>query len=109
MKQKIITLKEFFERFNKYKQRHKKLTFIYCKTREQAEILFRAFDKLGHTWLGINGIDTGKSYLETDDDQWYYFNTRNCFGNNGTVADVFTAQWYGTVYDFEDVILEEEL
>lgn len=88
----IITLKEFFE--------SDETLAIHCDTEEKANMLLRAFDKMGKTWTG------GKCYLE--DNNWLYYKERTCYTNDGMCCNKkFYLDNDCKVYEFEDVILED--
>lgn len=86
-----ITLKEFFKA---------KKVAIYCKTEEQADNLCMAFDRLGKKW------SNGESYAL---ENCFSCIDETCYCNNGTWCDKTSLEnnnW--KVYDFEDVIFEED-
>lgn len=89
---KKITLSEFFES-------NKKLA-IHCDTEEKANLLLKAFDKMGKRWR------SNQSYLE--ENNWRGFKEETCYENDGTYC--CKGFYPGTsyiVYEFEEVILED--
>ena len=60
-----MTLGEFFK--------SEKRTAIHCKTKEQSEILLKAFDEMGITWRG------GKSCLK--ESNWEVYSAETCYDN----------------------------
>lgn len=90
MKNKKITLKEFFN--------SDKNLVIHCDTEEKANILLKAFDKLGKKWCA------GAFYTEKTN--WDEYKEKTCYSNEGTFC---YKDWFlglGTkVYEFEDVEL----
>lgn len=62
---KKMTLEEFFG--------SKKRLAIHCKTKEQSEILLKAFHEMGKTWRN------GDSYLK--DNNWEIYSAETCYGN----------------------------
>ena len=87
-----ITLEEFWK-----SEEH---LAIHCNTKEKAEKLLKAFDKLGKRWRN------GDSYLEKN--YWKYEKRNTCYNNNNGYCSI---GWYKTysykVYEFENVIFEE--
>lgn len=75
-----MTLEKFFK--------SKKRMAIHCKTKEQSEILLKAFDKMGKTWRG------GDSYLKVNN--WRVYEKETCYSNNG-------------FFGFKDFYLEEKI
>ena len=90
MKNKKITLKEFFE--------SDETLAIHCNTEERANILLKAFDKMGKTWTG------GDSYL--DKNLWGGYKEETCYENDGTYCgkEFYLDNGY-KVYEFEEVEL----
>ena len=90
MKNKKITLKEFFN--------SDKNLVIHCDTEEKANILLKAFDKMGEKWCD------GTSYLE--DNNWRYHKEETCYASDGTLSgkEFFLDNDY-KVYEFGDVEL----
>lgn len=90
MKNKKITLKEFFNADEKLG--------IHCKNEEEAKKLCEAFDKMGKKW------NSGNSYLETN---WSYFLNKTCYLNSRIICETMFCKYRKyKVYEFEDVILE---
>lgn len=87
---KKITLKEFWD--------SKAGLAIRCITEEQAKKLLKAFDKLGKKW------NSGSSYLDLT--YWNRHTYEMNYGNNGTCSS--KRAYYITIYEFGDVIFEEE-
>lgn len=90
-KKKKITLKAFFE--------SKKYLAIHCDTKEKAEKLLKAFDKLGKKWRN------GDSYLGIN---YYGLRHKNtCYSNDNRFDGI---SWYKlngyTIYEFDEVDLE---
>ena len=86
-----ITLKDFFK--------SKKALGIYCNTKKEANILLKAFDKLGKKWCN------GDSYLE--ENHWNEYKSNTCYFNDGTYSDKeLFLDSDCKVYDFEDVKIE---
>lgn len=108
-KQKIISFvkEEYFD----IKEEREKITLkefwnseenlaIHCKTKEQADNLCKAFDRLGKKWKN------GASYAL---DNCFSCIDETCYCNNRTWCDksnLIDLGW--KVYDFEDVIIEED-
>lgn len=92
-KLKKITLKEFWN--------SKKHLAIHCNTKEKAEKLLEAFDKLGKKWF------SGYSYLVIN--CWDYYKKNTCYDNMNSYTSInrYKAHDY-TIYEFEDVDLGEE-
>lgn len=82
-----ITLAEFFV------QDRQKL--INCYTKEQSEILRRAFHAMGKTW------SSGHSYL--DRDYWEETDTYRHYTNNGLTGDDPDIKGYA-MYEFNDIL-----
>lgn len=90
---KKITLEEFFA--------SDKDLAIHCDTEEKANMLLRAFDRMGRTW------DNGKSYLKENYFEEYGKDT--CYFADGWFADIdYCESNYIKIYEFEDIILPEE-
>lgn len=85
-----MTLKEFFE--------SKEKLAIHCNTKEKAKKLLKAFDKLGKVWR------SGTSYLDETCFKWYEEST--CYTNNGVYGPKNYYSTNITIYEFEDVDLE---
>lgn len=93
-KNKMITLKEFFES-------DKKLA-IHCDTEEKTRKLCKAFDKMGKEWTGSGS----KSYLK--DNYWQFYKEETCYSNKGRFCSKeFYLNKNCKVYEFEDVKIEE--
>lgn len=89
MKNKKITLKDFFES-------DKKLA-IHCDIEEKAKKLCKAFDKMGKKW------NSGNSYLETN---WSYFLDKTCYLNSRIICDTMFCKYKKyKVYEFEEIEL----
>lgn len=89
---KKITLSEFFKNDEKLA--------IHCDTEEKANLLLKAFDKMGKRWR------SNQSYLE--ENNWRGFKEETCYENDGTYC--CKGFYPGTsyiVYEFEEVILED--
>lgn len=86
-----ITLREFWN--------SKKPLAIHCDTEEKANMLLKAFDKLGKKW------SVGKSYLEQN--LWSIYNRKTCYNNGNQFGpyDFYKAAKY-KIYEFEDVDLD---
>lgn len=86
-----ITLREFWES-------NKKLA-IHCDTEEKANMLLKAFDKLGKKWFN------GELYTEVSYYSDYKFAT--CYNNRKQYCDY---DWYKendyTIYEFDEVDLD---
>lgn len=89
---KKITLSEFFK--------SGKQLAIHCDTKEKANILLKAFDKLGKKWCA------GAFYTEKTN--WDEYKEKTCYSNEGTFCYKDWLLRLGTkVYEFEEVILED--
>ena len=88
---KKITLSEFFKNDEKLA--------ILCDTEEKANLLLKAFDKMGKRWR------SNQSYLE--ENNWRGFKEKTCYENDGTYCckEFYLGTSY-IVYEFEDVILD---
>ena len=89
---KKITLSEFFKNDEKLA--------IHCDTEEKANLLLKAFDKMGKMRR------SNQSYLE--ENNWRGFKEETCYENDGTYC--CKGFYPGTsyiVYEFEEVILED--
>ena len=93
MENKKITLKDFFN--------SRKHLVIHCNTKEKAQKLCEAFDKMNKTWTD-GAFYTRHTY-------WDEYKEKTCYSNEGTYC---YKDWYlglgHKVYEFEDVILEKE-
>ena len=88
-----ITLKEFWESWKNGER-----LSIHCDTEEKANILLKAFDKMGKKLGGI------ESYLK--DNHWYMYQENTVYYNNGMYGDVNTDKSMNRiVYEFEEVDL----
>lgn len=89
---KKITLSEFFKNDEKLA--------ILCDTEEKANLLLKAFDKMGKRWR------SNQSYLE--ENNWRGFKEKTCYENDGTYCckEFYLGTSY-IVYEFEEVILED--
>lgn len=89
---KKITLSEFFKNDEKLA--------IHCDTEEKANLLLKAFDKMGKRWR------SNQSYLE--ENKWRGFKEKTCYENDGTYCckEFYLGTSY-IVYEFEEVILED--
>ena len=87
---KKITLKEFWN--------SKENLVIHCDTKEKADKLLKAFDRLGKEWR------SGTSYLVWD--CWEY-KENTCYDNtNGySSVDYYKSKKY-KIYEFDEVDLE---
>lgn len=87
-----ITLTEFWN--------SKEDLAIHCNTEEKAKQLLKAFDKMGKKW------NAGGSYLKNI--WWDSYKQNTCYDNNNRYSYV---DWYKAnnykIYEFEDVIIEE--
>lgn len=89
---KKITLKEFFE--------SEKIIGIHCNTKWMAIKLVKEFEKLGKKyqvgsfWLSVN---YGNAYIR----ETFYF-------NHGNAGDFNIVNPFDVIYEFEDVIFEDE-
>lgn len=94
MKKNKITLKEFF-----YSYSAEDLA-IHCDTEEKANKLLEAFDKFGQKWCNR------ERYI--DDNYWKIEKENTCYDNTNEYSpfDYYKAHDY-TIYEFEDVIFEE--
>ena len=92
MDNKKITLNEFFES-------RKKLA-IHCDTEEKANLLLKAFDKMGKKWCD------GGSFLEKNDLVLEMCKEETCYSNDGRFGrkGLYRDMDY-TVYEFEEVEL----
>ena len=77
---------------------------IHCNTKEKANELLKAFDKLGKKW------SNGMSYLDVDyytlDYGLYYRNT--CYSNHNKFNGYSNYKSHDyTIYEFEDVDLDK--
>ena len=90
---KKITLKDFWK--------SKEKLAIHCDTEEKANKLLKAFDKMGKKWR------SGNSYIEMV--CWGPYKQNICYDNdNGySSSDYYKANDY-RIYEFEDVMIEEE-
>ena len=88
-----ITLRDFWN--------SKKHLAIHCNTEEKANQLLEAFDKLGKKWF------SGYSYLVIN--CWESYKENTCYDNLNQICSI---NWYKTIgykiYEFEDVVFEEE-
>lgn len=66
-----MSLEEFFG--------SEKVLAISCKTKEQSEILLKAFHEMGKTWR------SGESYVEKS--KWEVYSAETCYDNKGYFAD----------------------
>lgn len=90
MKNKKITLKEFFNSDENL--------VIHCDTEEKANILLKAFDKMGKKWCD------GSSYLKYN--SWGDYKEETCYSNEGEFCSKgFYLSMNLKVYEFEDVEL----
>lgn len=88
--EKKITLKEFWE--------SKVSMGIHCDTEEKANILLKAFDKIGNKWVD------GDSYLSHN--CWKTFKENTIYFNDKCYGDVEYAEFFKSiVYEFEEVDL----
>lgn len=72
---------------------------IHCNTKEKANELLKAFDKLGKKWAD------GDSYL--GDTCYNYFGKITCYTNTSMVGRYNTFKIVNyTIYEFEDVDLK---
>lgn len=93
-KNKKITLKEFFENDEKLA--------IHCNTKEKAQKLCEAFNKMGKKWSGAGD----KSYLKSN--YWQFYEEETCYSNKGRFCNKgFYLNKNCKVYEFEDVKIEE--
>lgn len=87
---KKITLSEFFKNDEKLA--------IHCDTEEKANLLLKAFDKMGKRWR------SNQSYLE--ENNWRGFKEETCYENENLYC---YKSWYSDngykVYEFEEVEL----
>lgn len=85
-----ITLSEFWN--------SKEKLVIHCNTKEKANKLLKAFDKIGKTW------ETGLSYLKMN--YWYEYEKDTCYSNKNLYEAI---SYYKTsqikIYEFEDIDL----
>lgn len=88
-----ITLEEFWESTDRLA--------IHCDTEEKAVKLLKVFDKMGKKWR------SGNSYIEMV--CWGPYKQNICYDNdNGySSSDYYKANDY-RIYEFEDVMIEEE-
>lgn len=88
-----ITLKEFF---------NSKMTLaIHCVSKEEASILMEAFDKIGEKWCD------GKRYISNS--YWEDYKRNTCYTNDNLHDDIeFLRDFANAIYEFEDVIFEED-
>lgn len=88
---KKITLKAFFE--------SRRALAIHCDTKEKANKLLNAFDKLGKKWAN------GKSYLF--DNFYRVYNQNTCYANTRCYADddFYKSKGY-KIFEFDEVDLE---
>lgn len=90
---KKITLKEFWGK--------EEPLAIHCKTKEEANKLLNAFDKLGKRW------SAGNSYI--NDTYWEYYGEEACYLNDGTCAKKSRCESINyKIYEFEDIDLGDE-
>ena len=86
-----MTLEEFFE--------SEKRTAIHCKTKEQSEILLKAFDEMGKTWRN------GGSYVEKS--EWEVYEKDTCYDNTGFFTNKgFYLFEKNKVVEFDDIEFE---
>jgi hypothetical protein len=87
-----MTLEEFFK--------SKRRMAIHCKTKEQSEILLKAFDEMGKTWHG------GGSYLK--ENNWRVYEEETCYDNKGfySCKDWYLKEIIRKVVEFEDIEFE---
>ena len=87
-----MTLQEFFN--------SKEKLAIHCDTKEKANRLLKAFDRLGEKWL------SGESYLELN--CWYIHEKNTCYSNDNMYCE---EQYYKKkrcrIIEFEDIDLGE--
>lgn len=85
-----ITLEEFWN--------SKEKLVIHCNTKEKANKLLKAFDKMGKTW------ENGSSYLEMN--SWFDCKEDTCYSNDNLYASI---NYYKSkrvkIYEFEDIDL----
>lgn len=90
MKNKKITLKEFFN--------SDRSLAIHCDTEEKANILLKAFDKMGKKW--------NSSTLYTKESNYEWYKEETCYYNDGTYCKKDWCLTMGAkVYEFEEVKL----
>lgn len=87
-----MTLEKFFK--------SKVRMAIHCKTKEQSEILLKAFDEMGKTWHG------GGSYLK--ENNWRVYEEETCYDNKGfySCKDWYLKEIIRKVVEFEDIEFE---
>lgn len=86
----MITLKDFFK--------SRKHLAIHCDTEEKANILLKAFDKMGKKWT------SGDSYLKWNN--WGTYEEKTCYSNEGEFCSKgFYLNEYYKIYEFEEVEL----
>lgn len=93
MKNDKITIKEFWN--------SKKKLAIHCNTEEKADKLLEAFDKFGEKWKSGNRYTKFNCWCD-DFENTCYSNT-----NRYSSIDSYKRRGY-TIYEFEDVIFEED-
>lgn len=90
-----ITIKDFWN--------SKENLAIHCNTEEKADKLLEAFDKMGKKWCD------GESYIE--DNCWSEYKEHTCYDNDKdsgySPVNFYNADNY-TIYEFEDVIFEDD-
>lgn len=85
-----ITLTEFWN--------SKEKLVIHCNTKEKANKLLKAFDKIGKTW------STGLSYLKMN--YWYEYEEDTCYSNNNLYEYIdYYKSRQTKIYEFEDIDL----
>lgn len=89
---KKITLKEFWK--------SKEDLAIHCDTEEKANKLLRAFNKIGKKWCDEDSY-IGNNY-------WYDKKENTCYSNNNGYCSIdWCKEVNYKVYEFEDVIIED--
>ena len=88
-----ITLKEFWNSEEK--------SAIHCDTEAKAEKLLKAFDKLGKTWID------GDNFADVN--YWENYKENTCYTNDTGYCELNWVKKHSyAIYEFEDVIFEEE-
>lgn len=86
-------------KFKDFLESNKKL-LIHCDTKEKAQKLCKAFDKIGKYWYN------GASYLENN--CWSLLREKTCYTNYGHLT--FKTKYYEDfTYEFKDVIFDDKI
>lgn len=91
-----ITIKEFFDMYDDYND----VFGIHCKTKKEAKMLLKAFDKAGYKWRDGEHYNDNNTCFSLYKENTTYFNVRQ-------YGDLNYAKASGIkVYEFDEVDLE---